>query len=1079
MAITDKKYYNPSVNIKRDLGRELNYVPTPNSKLIFSEILKQYKSGTHSFTLIGAYGTGKSSFLLAFEQEINIQSFHFSNDRNKGLEKKFEVIPFVGEYSSLISSFAKGFGISDLENSTVNDIIIEIEQFYSSLKKKEKGLAIFIDEFGKFLEYATKNNPEAELYFIQQLAELSNDSEKDILLITTLHQGFNSYSRGLTRSQQQEWDKVRGRLSELNFNEPVEQLLLLASMKLDNNNLKAPNSFDNLFKSIEASNTFPLRDYLDKVTANRLFPFDILSAAILTLSLQRYGQNQRSLFSFIDSDAHLSLSDFNKEICPYYNIANVYDYLMFNYYSNLSTKYNPDYSIWSAIRNSIERVELLDEIKITDAIKLIKTIGLLQIFANKGALIDISFLECYASYSLGVTNSAELLSSLEQYKIIAYSKHSKRYKLLEGTDLNIELAIDEAGNLVQKIGNVVDYLNRSFDFPYLLAKESFYEYGTPRYFGFNLSEEPESIEPKNEVDGYVNLIFSENYSIEELHDFSGKDSEAILYGWYSNTKEIKKLLFEIEKIKKAIEVNKDDKYALKEFKNILAHQKKLLNHYILDNLYSGNGQIQWSYNGRAVEINNQKEFNKALSRITFDVYTNTPKLKNELINKTKISSAISVARRNLLNRIIENSNEENLGFTSNQFPPEKTIYLTLLKDSGIHKKNNNTFLFSSPSDDSFSALWNEGVSFINRSKAGIRKISDFVEILGSKPYKLKQGLIDFWLPIFLFIHSDKYALYGEGKFIPQLSTETLELIIKRPDKFEIKAFDIEGKKLELFNKYRLFLNQVETETPTTSNFIEIFRPFISFYKSLSTYSLNTKKLSKKTIALRETIGNAKDPEKVFFEEFPRALGYSINQLTSSDVDIEDFVLSINGCIQEINQAYDNLLNRIENLILKKFIGKQLIFPAYKNELISRFSKIKKHQLDTKQKALLQRIKSPLDDRKSWINSVAFAVIGKSLENISDEEEKIFYDSLEEKIHELDNLCELSKVDIDVTNEEILKIEITSFVKGLEKRLIRLPKQNNQEILNLGNEIKSKLKGNSKDLNIALLTKLLQEQLNNE
>ena len=71
-----------------------------------------------------------------------------------------------------------------------------------------------------------------ELYFIQQLAEYVNDQRKNIFFITTLHQGFNGYSRNLTKTQQNEWDKVKGRLKEITFNEPVEQLLFLASERL-------------------------------------------------------------------------------------------------------------------------------------------------------------------------------------------------------------------------------------------------------------------------------------------------------------------------------------------------------------------------------------------------------------------------------------------------------------------------------------------------------------------------------------------------------------------------------------------------------------------------------------------------------------------------------------------------------------------------------------------------------------------------------------------------------------------------------------------------------------------------------
>src|SRR5690606_11688769 len=100
---------------------------------------------------------------------------------------------------------------------------------YKQLQRKGIGLAFIIDEFGKFLEYASKNNPGIELYFIQQLCEWINNTTTESLLIATLHQDFNAYSFNLNRSQQQEWSKVKGRFKEIVFNEPVEQLLFLAS----------------------------------------------------------------------------------------------------------------------------------------------------------------------------------------------------------------------------------------------------------------------------------------------------------------------------------------------------------------------------------------------------------------------------------------------------------------------------------------------------------------------------------------------------------------------------------------------------------------------------------------------------------------------------------------------------------------------------------------------------------------------------------------------------------------------------------------------------------------------------------
>src|SRR5690606_16922159 len=132
-------------------------------------------------------------------------------------------------------------------------------------------------------------------------------------------------------------------------------------------------------------------------------------------------------------------------------------------------------------------------------------------------------------------------------KVILYKSYSNKYNLFEGTDLDIELAIDEAGNIVEEVTNVIYHLNKHFDFPFLSAKAATYQKGTPRFFAFYLSEAPEAILPEGELDGFINLIFSNSVSEQSVKEFSKKSKEAVLFGLYSNTEEIKNILFEIQK----------------------------------------------------------------------------------------------------------------------------------------------------------------------------------------------------------------------------------------------------------------------------------------------------------------------------------------------------------------------------------------------------------------------------------------------------------------------------------------------------------------------------------------------------
>ncbi|GAB4093517.1 ATP-binding protein [Flaviaesturariibacter terrae] len=1078
MPITKIKF-SPSINIERDGEYDFNYIATPNSTKVFTQILNDALVGVKSHVIIGAYGTGKSSLLLATKQTLTGSKKHF-----KGFDKiakqlpNFEFITIIGAFSSITDSFAAALKLEGKDYSS-NDLINALNKRYQTLQKKHgKGLAILIDEFGKFLEFAAKNNPEAELYFIQQLAEWVNNTESQTLLVATLHQDFNAYALALNKSQQQEWQKVKGRLKEVVFNEPVEQLLFLASERVQEKfKDRAPDkNFVKLFDCIAEAKAFPLRDYFDKDFAKKLFPFDILSAAVLTLSLQRYGQNERSLFSFIESQDHDGI---NEHKAGYYSIAHVYDYLINNYYSIISSKYNPNYTQWTSIRNTLERVDgLLDKTILADAASLVKTIGLLNIFASASAKLEPVFYHTYAKLALGVTNPEEVVAQLEKHKIIRYVRHSFKYVLFEGTDLDIELAIDEAGKIVEKATNVVDHLNQYFEFPFISAKAAYYETGTPRFFQFKLTEQPIDLLPEGEIDGFINLVFNEDAKAEgQIKAHSKQCGEAILFGYYKNTAHIQNTLFEIQKVKKVTAINSDDKAAVKALKEIEGHYIKLLNHYVLDSLYSTGENVVWYFKGEPVSINDRQSFNQALSTICKGIYKSTPVLRNELLNKTRVSGQVAMARRNLLGRLLNNLEDENLSYEATKFPPEKSIYLSLIKETGLHVNIDGVWTWSKPTEKSFQALWEAGESFLASTRSKERSLQEFIEILLFKPFKLKQGFIDFWLPIFLLAKNDEYALYEGDSYQPQLNEDILELINKKPGLFKVKAFDVAGVKLELFNRYRIFLNQAENHNPTNKLFIQTIKPFLVFYRDLPDYAKKTTRgLSKKSIALRNVIASAKDPEKTFFEDFPTALGFSISELQSNKSISEKYIHSLQSTIRELRTSYDQLLDRFETYFIQEVLGITQAFPDYKAPIKERFKKVKTHLLLNHQKSFYNRLTSELDDRKAWLNSVAHACVGKSLNVISDDEEMILLEKVKDLVHELDNLCDISKKDFDEQKEEVFKVEITSFVNGVNKELIRIPKKKAKEVDTKIGEIKGIL-GKDKQLNTTILAKLLQELMN--
>ncbi|MEO7048152.1 MAG: hypothetical protein ABI091_22835 [Ferruginibacter sp.] len=1067
--------YNPSTNIVRDSERDLNYIPTPNAIRVSEQISSDFKQGLRSFSIIGSYGTGKSSFLWAIEQTLKFRKTYFGLNMVKN--PKVDFIKIVGEYQSLKESFSDVLNIKVDKNITEN-IFSEIFNHYHDLGKKDPLLFIVIDEFGKFLEYASYNQPERELYFIQQLAEFVNNPEYNIVMLTTVHQNFDAYAMHLQPSQRQEWTKVKGRFKEITFNEPVEQLLYLAVEHLEEKIADQENE-KNAYKLVELlskSKAFNLNnDYVQKI-AKKLYPLDVFSACILTLSLQKYGQNERSLFSFLESTDHTGLFQHGIHNKGFYTIAEVYDYLSYNFFSFLNSRYNPDFSAWKAIKSSLEKIETSFDKNLSEYEKIVKTIGLLSINAKSGSIINRDFLERYAANSLEIKDAGILIENLEKKRVILYRNYNNRYILTEGTDLDIQEALFRAADKINNITDVVTLLKKNYPLTPIIAKRAMFETGTPRLFEYVISSEPITRTPESDVDGFINLVFNEKNILPEIKITSLECKEAILYCFYRNSKEIKELLFEIEKTQKVIEENPDDKVAVSELKNIVVHQRNLLNHKIINSLYRPNTPVIWIFKGEEKRLSTQKDFNSFLSGICQEIYSKTPYFNNELVNKHKISASIHTAKKNYFRALANDWDIPELGFPKEKFPPEKTIYLSLLENNGIRLCNEDPTLDIEPhNENGFYGLWEVSIDFLNSTKLGKRSVSEFVEILSRKPFKLKQGFIDFWVPTFLFIKRDEFALFGTISYIPFITDDILDLLSKRPFDFEVKAFALEGVKLDIFNSYRTILNQQSNKKVSNSSFIETIKPFLSFYKGLPDYSKETKRLSKETIAIRQSIANSKDPEQSFFEDFPNALGYSINKIQKDRSELQQYIIILQTAIKELRNCYDELIGRFDCFIQDKYFDEAIYFGEYKMSFQKRYKNLHRHLLIQSQKAFVMRLDSEIDDKDAWLNALAHVVVGKSLDKFKDEDELLLYDNFDEMIISLDSLTNISKTEFDEDKEVVLDIQINSFHQGRAHKIIRLPKRRGDDIVRLEKKIKQLL-SKDKNIDLAVLTGILKDLL---
>lgn len=1028
------KHTNISTNIVRDEAKKLNYIVTKNAIEIYNSIFYNKNKASKSFTIIGNYGTGKSTFLWAAEKNLKGETAYFNSEIDG--DKQYNFIKIIGENLAISKSLSSYL---DIENNDHNSIIEALDNKYKLLAKKGNSLVVIIDEFGKFLEYINKTGNSEDLYLIQLIAEWANDENKNIHFIITLHQDFSEYNDNLSNLEKREWEKVKGRFREMLFNEPIEQLIYFASQTLKTFSIPKLNivQFKKLTEFISTLELFNVNIETYDNLIKSIYPLDWLSINVLVNSLQRYGQNERSLFSFMSDFKNNGIKEET-----IFSVSHVFDFLVKNLSSEINSYKNPHRVQWQITFRAFDRAELAfensEDYKI--ASQLIKTICLLNVFSKPDSLLDKEILSQYISLTslVPIRKVWDIIDQLIRTGIIRFYRHSKKINFLEGTDLDIdqELAnVSKEINLDFKIEEEINYLLK---FPVLSAKRYSYEKGTPRYFEFRiLTNANDVIIPYGSIDGYINLIFDENIDLKKIKSIS-KNAGANLFVFYKNTKNIHECIFNIHKLLFILNTRKDDEVA----KNIILKEKeyytKQLEQLIINDLFVENNKNHWVFNGKLIKINNKKELNIELSIVCEEIYSKVPIYKNELINREFISPQISTARKKLFKQLLNNSSEENLGFEKEKFPPEKTVYISFFEDKGIHRKNSELgyYEFGMPNEPSWKFIWEESETFLNSSISSKRNLSELYNIFSEAPYKLKRGFLDLWVLSFLIMKKEDYALFHEQNgFIPYIDEDILDLIYKSPNLYSIKSYRIEGLKLNLLESYKELVQVHSENLGAKSSFLTVYGSFLRFYNSLNDYSKKTKSISAKSINFRDAIQNAKDPEDALFNLFPQALGFNNIDFEKNEEDFNAFIFHIQDSIKEIRVSYDQLLNRIEEQILNNLECENNEFRKYKTEIIERLQSIKPELLAKENSVFYRRLISPIDDRESWLKSVADIALGKPIDKMIDSEETILMNNVSIYARKLFEVSSLHEFKSDQNRKMVSLTFLNTNGEKLENKLI--------------------------------------------
>lgn len=903
------------------------------------------KQGAYTWT--GAYGSGKSSLVVALGALLGgneesrdcartIIGKRTANHIYKALPsgaKGWRILPVVGRQDrpeQVIGEaidecgYLKGKKHRTWKEKQILDALKEI----SALNPRSSGgVILFVDEMGKFLESAAGEG--SDIYLFQQIAELASRSRGRLIFIGILHQSFGEYAHRLSREVRDEWTKIQGRFVDLSVNISGDEQIALIGSTIESDKGYRPKTFNALAKNVaeqmQKRTSSNLADMLVKC-----WPLHPVTACLLgPVSQRRFGQSQRSIFGFLNSAEPKGFQDFLREAEAedLYRPDTLWDYLRLNLGPSILASL--DGHRWALAIDALDRCEAKEHKELH--LKLLRTIALVDMLKAGSGLVASSQLLTLALQPHSIAAIKRALKDLQEWSLIIYRKFSNSYAIFEGSDFDIDQAVEQvSGDMGEIDFSSIEAFARLQP---IVAKRHYHETGALRWFDVmattlsSLEEMVKSYEPSHGAIGAFFLAIPSRNETPSVRNQicqravrQNKKWEIIVgtSGRAPNLLILARELLALEKVRDEMPELLGDRVARAE---IYARIEALHGQFEVE-LVKVFASVQWNCSRTAFKLPKSLSYtdlNSFASSLASERFKKAPNIHNELLGRVKPSSSAVAGLNALLRRMVFHEGEARLGITG--FPAESGLFASLLERTRLYRNTKGYgWRFMPPGSGAkadphhLGPTWKAAEKYLEHHKTETVPASDIYRIWCEPPFGIKEGLLPVFFTAFFLSRRDKLAFYREGVFQAQITDLDMDCLTGNPADVRLRWMDLSEMSRRLLSGMADIVRDLDgnNDLPNLEP-IDVARGLVAIYDQLPEWVGRTYNLSNNAKEVRKLFKNAKDPNKLIFDDIPRIFSTSGNVGNGKTLAVIE--KQIREGLTELRQAYPAMLGRLRELLL--------------------------------------------------------------------------------------------------------------------------------------------------------------------
>lgn len=949
-----------------------------------------------------------------FEQEIDKPAKLFIEElANYSITayEKFEKIYPALTAGSIFNPFL-GFDVVELYENAIKGL----------RKKGYSGIYVVYDEFSKFLEANISEASVSDTKMLQDFAEKCNRSgENQLHLLLISHKEISNYIDKLPKQKVDGWRGVSERFSHIHLNNNFTQTYEIIASVIQKNDLwhsfceLHKNNFENLEQRYLTHSIFADTTSADlKKTFVDCYPLHPVSTFILPRLSERVAQNERTLFTFLSANGASTLpaflNDYDDNRFEVITPDCIYDYFEPLFKKEVySGELYKTYLLTNMILAKLQDGSLES--------KLVKTLALIYILEQFEKLKPTQD-ELVGVYSISysVSEIEEAITSLVEKEYVIYLKRSNNYLRLKQTSgIDIRQKITDMIASQANKTSVKEVLNQANFDNYIYPSRYNDDREMTRYFSFEFITEDEVSTDTNwnmkaessDADGMIYAIIpSSQETIAATKAALMESSNGFnrhIFVLPKKYVDIQEVVKEYNAVATLRDLASGDKVLFEEYDVIYEDLREVIHTFI--NSYTKPEQFKsvYIFNGAEQNISRKAALTALMSDICDTVYSHTPIINNEAINRNEITSIANNSRTKVITAVLRNELESNLGLTGSG-QEVSMMRSTLYRTKILVDRTGYTEIDLCPNDLLIRNMLQTIVSFIMSAKENGKVC--FYELYNAltspeNHIGLRKGLIPIYIATVFHEYKQELVIMDRFGQVP-VNVDTLLQINANPKGYFVSYLEWNQEKEEFVKRLeKLFQDYIIATEKMANSYDYVVTAMKRWYLSLPKYvkeskrTVDGRKIERRYLEMLRLLKQNIGTHELLFEKLPDAFGYT-----------DQFNVGLIENVKAAKDYYDTYLNDLKDVLIitvkKQFLSNQNALLLNKISLASVIkdwcenldNNVFEQLFSDGTEKCLSMFKSVTNDEETFISRLAKLATDLRIEDWDDSTIQRFKESLE-------------------------------------------------------------------------------------